>query len=269
MSDEIERMTFQLFHPRGVKVTFSFPEPPDALGAVSEYLDKGWLVNAPGLEAGEEREEIGWVCRGEKGDGVPFVLLYANQEQMTHSILKVYLNTDEDVKNFEFASGLRLDAMPLYEGSDKPERGKNAKADQKIVKMKKPFGIVYKPNPKFVQADADAARAANKIYKQPKRLLARYADERPKAAQEPRSSDETPSGIHRKVTPQNATEQAWAVALETAALQGEAALMAKVKELPPDENLRQKCRQLWPSLLAAAKDAARAARQKAVQEGAF
>ena len=170
----------KLFHPSGAQVTLPVPfaEPATMLGATGAYIAAGWLVNAPGLEAGENVEEIGWCVRKEKerdGDITPVLDLYVNKEGMTFSFLTVYLNTDEQVKGFESASGLKLSYMPLYEGSDKIERGKSVTTDRKVVKCKSPFKIVWTANPKWKQEEADAAKAGGKMYPVPRKKFVRFA----------------------------------------------------------------------------------------------
>src|SRR5450631_1475982 len=97
-----------LYHPRGPLVTLPVPaDPLEALSHISRCLDAGWLVIAPGLEQGEQREDVGAILRGEKdgnGEVTPFLLLYPTNEFMNYSFLKVYLNTDKDLAAFEFAA---------------------------------------------------------------------------------------------------------------------------------------------------------------------
>jgi hypothetical protein len=143
----------KLWHPRGVQVTIPLPSdsPAVMLARVSEFLDGGFLVTAPGLEDGEQKEQIGWVLRGEhehEGEATPFVLLYAASDQLTWSLLKVYLNREQDVLGFEGATGMKLDQLPLYVGNDKPQRGASKKTDQFIVATPKQFGVIFKKNPK-------------------------------------------------------------------------------------------------------------------------
>src|SRR5688572_8662837 len=90
----------KLFHPAGPLVTFPLLDvsPIGAMAAVTAYLDAGWLAYAPGLEAGEEREEIGWCLRtfiDKQGEVTPSILLYPANDAMKFSILRVYLNTEE------------------------------------------------------------------------------------------------------------------------------------------------------------------------------
>lgn len=185
------------FHPSGIQVTLPIPfGTPQAMFAyVGDYLAAGFLVAAPGLEAGEEKAMIRWVLRGEKGDGVPWVLLYVDHDRMTHSILKCYLNDDDAIVAFEMASGLKLKGMPLYEGDNKPERGKNPKVDAKyLVEAKKPFGVVFKENPKYDPTEAEAARLKGDVYKVAKRVFLRWENQGQAEKPAEKPSEPAPTG---------------------------------------------------------------------------
>ncbi len=162
----------RLFHPRGPQVTLPLPpDPADALDAVSAALDAGWLVTAPGLEEGEEKEQVGWVLKSifsNEDKETPFVLLYSANEALTWSFLKVYLNTPQDQAAFEHASKMKLSEMPEYVGQDKPQRGTNHRTDTYIVPAPRPFGVVFKKNPKHDQTEAGKMK--------PARLFVRWAD---------------------------------------------------------------------------------------------
>ena len=166
----------KLFHPRGPQVTLPVPcnDYRAAFEAVSLALDAGWLVQAPGLEEGEEKETVGWVLRGgfeKDGKLTPFVLLYSANEALTWSFLKVYLNSPEDVAAFEYAAKLKLAQLPDYEGNDKPQRGASAKTDKYIVGVPRPFQVVFKKNPKHDDTEQGKMK--------PARLFVRWVDQKP------------------------------------------------------------------------------------------
>lgn len=171
----------KLYHPRGPLV--SLPVVGDTPAAMFAYvtacLDAGFVVAAPGLEVGEEREMINGILRGDfehDGEVTPILLLYAANEAMKFSVLKVYLNNDEDVRAFESACGFKLDALPVYEGKDKPERDGGKLATKFIFKLPKPVPVIFKQNPKYSEEEAATAKAANKPYIKPRRLFLRWAD---------------------------------------------------------------------------------------------
>lgn len=158
--------SMRLFHPRGPQVTlpvvmgFNYSE---AFAAVSAALDAGFQVEAPGLDEGEEKETVGWVLRGgseRDGQITPFVLLYTLNEALTWSFLKVYMNKPQDIEAFEYASKMKLEKLPDYVGNDKPQRGASQKTDKFIVKCPKPFGVVFKKNPKHDDTEAGKMKPA-------------------------------------------------------------------------------------------------------------
>ncbi len=176
---EHDQMTawVKLFHPRGPQVTLPLPpEAAAALAAVSAALDAGWLVQAPGLEEGEEKEQVGFVLKSiisNEEKETPFVLLYSCNDVLRWSFLKVYLNTEQDQAAFEFASKMKLATMPEYVGQDKPQRGVNHRTDSYIVPAPRPFGVVMKNNPKYNPNETDPKK------KKPARLFVRWADTLP------------------------------------------------------------------------------------------
>lgn len=174
------------FHPRGPQVQLPVPaDPVEALSHVSLCLDAGWLAAAPGLEHGEQREDVGYVLRGQHEDNgqiTPFLLLYDANEGHSYSFLKVYLNTDEDIAAFERAGKIRLGDLKEYVGNDKPERGKSSRTDAFIVKARKPFGVIMKNNPKYNEDAKAMCAGKGEVYKIPRRLFVRWADISPVAA---------------------------------------------------------------------------------------
>ena len=199
MSDEVTSIPHRtpilgdvwLYHPRGVKVRLPVPAGYDTaeavvqdaaapLAAVDRYLDAGWLIDAPGLEAGEHKEEVGYVLRRSKdnqdGSETPIIDLYSSNDQLTWKVLSVYLNTDDDVAAFERAAGVRLQDIPLFSGTAAPERGASKQSD-KFITRTRPFGVVWGANPKYDEAAAQQAAAANKRYTVPKKKFVRWADQ--------------------------------------------------------------------------------------------
>ncbi len=114
----------RLYHPAGVQVTIPIPlEKPisaetaqSALTSVSSLLDAGWLVDAPGLEEGEQKQEVVSVSRRESKDNTPIIAFYLAHPKTVKKFLHHYLNSQEDVLAFEAATGLRLAAIPLWPG---------------------------------------------------------------------------------------------------------------------------------------------------------
>lgn len=176
----------RLWHKSGVDVRIPLTAnmPPvyavGLLASVDTLLAAGWLTNAPGLEVGEEREEIGWVCRldhEKDGDTTPTVLLYSTNNQLTYSFIRKYMNTPDEVAAFEHASGMKYASMPAYPGNDHPERGASPKTDKFIVKASRPFGLVWKPNPRY--KDAPAGQDTRSLAEKRKRDFVRWHDSKP------------------------------------------------------------------------------------------
>ncbi len=186
--DKTECGSVKLFHPRGpavtIPVTVAALDYRAMLASVSAMLDAGFLVAAPGLEAGEHKEDIGYVVLRSKensdGTSTPIVDLYPADDGMKFAVLSVYLNKPADEEAFEFAAKMRLDAFQPYIGAGKLERGASKQTDRLIVKAPKPFAVVFKDNPKYDPNETDTAK------KKPKRLFVRWADEKP-ASEQPAS----------------------------------------------------------------------------------
>lgn len=183
----------KLYHPRGVDVRLPLPvgrAPLNAadwrnvLASVDAALDAGFLVTAPGLEAGETRELVGAVvCRAKDdrdGGSTSVIDLYAAGDPAVNRfrLLSVYLNTEADEEAFERASGLRLDQLPTAVVPAPIERGKSRQLDQFVVAVAKPFAVAWKPNPKHDPAEQDKTKM------KPKRLFSRWPD-LPAAAADP------------------------------------------------------------------------------------
>lgn len=164
-------------------------DTPAAMFAyVTALMDAGFVVAPPGLEAGEEKELINGILRGaieHDGEETPTLLLYAANEGMEWSVLRVYLDTPDDVKAFEAACGVKLDAIPVYEGKDKPKRDGSKTAQKYIFRTAKPVPVIFKQNPKYDEAEAAAALAANKPYTKAKRIFLRWDGVAPAADQPP------------------------------------------------------------------------------------
>lgn len=171
----------RLYSRSGAVVTLPVTVAPldygQMMANVEAMILAGFSVNPPGLEAGEQRETVGFVVKGIQDDGrktTPFILLYSADSAQKFSFLKVYLNDDEAIQSFEAVSGMHLGSIPQYIGQDKPERGKNRQVDTFIVPVRKPFAAVFVDNPKWSQDAQDAAKAKGEVYSVPKRKFVRW-----------------------------------------------------------------------------------------------
>lgn len=162
------------YTPSGFRIYYSIPvEKPEDMPAMALKLTgmltaAGMLVNAPGLEAGEEKEIIVTVMRRAKpSDNTPIIDMYPawghgeGEPYGTYKYLRVYLNTPEDISAFLNASGLKsLEQIPLYESETALKR-KAGKRHNKEVNVPTPFTVVrHKPGKDTVNPDGSTISAA-------------------------------------------------------------------------------------------------------------
>jgi len=172
----------KLFHPSSAQVTIPLfldkpilvAEAQALMASVTSLLQSGFSVEMPGLEDGEHEEEMGFVVRRAKVNAdeteTPVVDLYPVNANFRR--VAKYLNEEADVREFEAACGLSLPALPLYEGDNTIERGKNPKMEKYVIALKRPVKVVWKFNPRY-EGDQDK--------KNPKRLFVRWGNGVPSA----------------------------------------------------------------------------------------
>jgi hypothetical protein len=167
----------KLYHPSGAQVTLPVPmlarvsteQALDLLGSVSEYLNAGFLVNAPGLEDGELAEDVNAVARREAKDETPIIDFYSSNTKLLKKFMHVYMNAEQDVTAFEDATGIQVSALPVYEGALAIARDDN-KARKYIVNLPRPLRLVWKLSPKWEEWKASGGEG-NEPHK---RMLVRY-----------------------------------------------------------------------------------------------
>lgn len=181
-TEKIECGWVKLYHPRGPLVTIPVTAVPLDYGAmlvnVSAMLDGGWLMTAPGLEAGEQKFDVGYVVRRIKdnnndGTSSDVIDLYPADEGLKWPEMHVYLDDQADIDAFEYATGMTVAALPEHIGKDRIERGASKRTDPLIVKAPRPFGVVWKANPKHDPNETDVKK------KKPKKLFVRWENQRP------------------------------------------------------------------------------------------
>lgn len=156
-----------------VKVSFTFPirNELEAYAQAKAITDKliadGFTTEAPGLEAGEQKEPIGWVLRRSKEDGTPVIDLYLDNERWVNRLVMCYLDSAEDIKAFEDATGLSLNSLPLYEG-DRLARENKDKDKRYIIPVKHAANAIIKNNPLYNPEETDVKK------KKPARLFIRW-----------------------------------------------------------------------------------------------
>src|SRR5215472_16884626 len=96
MTDGTDVGWVKLWHRRGCLVHIPLGTDTSTFhDHIERLFEQGWLASAPGLEEGEEREQVAYVVHGESerdGETTPFVLLYSENDAFKWSFLKVYLN---------------------------------------------------------------------------------------------------------------------------------------------------------------------------------
>lgn len=167
----------RLYHPLGAQVSIPLdlniqitPEQAsNLLNGVETLINAGWLINVPGLEKGELMEEVISVSRREGNDKAAIIGFYVAHPKMVNKLLHVYLNTVDDIKAFEQASGLKLSAIPLYDG-DQFLAKDSPKAQKYIIILPRPIKVVYEISDKWKRWEAEG-----KSGKEPqKNILLRY-----------------------------------------------------------------------------------------------
>jgi len=181
METNVNNGWVKLFTATGAQVTLAVPmdggvlpfeTAAAALKSVENLLAAGWLVEAPGLEEGEQKQEVVSVSRREAKDGTPVVAFYLAHPKTVKKFLHSYLNSKDDLTAFEAATGLRLNAIPCWPGErdiDKDAR----EAGKYIVPLPRPISLVWEINPKWQNWSAEGGKATGTIEPH-KRILVRY-----------------------------------------------------------------------------------------------
>jgi len=149
------------YTPDGVLATLPIPfgTPAEMLATAQAYAAAGWLKTEPGLNEGEHREAVGYVCRmvqvsRKDGSLVPKLALYPANDLTTYKFVQVYLNTADDQQSFERATGLALDDLPEWDGEAAPQRG-NPRTDKYIVPVAQPCAAIVENNPKYEEGSKE------------------------------------------------------------------------------------------------------------------
>ena len=169
----------KLYHPTGALVTVPLSLEGVLTNAAAGFLFEsvnnliscGFSVNAPGVEAGEFVDEIGWVVRkNQKNErGVtPRIEAYLSNPDLRKKFIHFYLNTEEEIFAFEAACGLKLSSLPVYVGKDSVERGADADTDKFVARLPKPVKFVWRENPSYDPNEQDISK------KKPRRLFVRW-----------------------------------------------------------------------------------------------
>jgi hypothetical protein len=126
------------YTPSGFRINICFPFSEGAIPSASDIDSqleaKGYLVAPIGAEAGEVIENMTHVSRRvhtnrETGVVTPVIALYHENQGMQWKYDHMYLNTDEQIAEFEQVSGMKLMAIPELESDSWLDR-KHARASK-------------------------------------------------------------------------------------------------------------------------------------------
>jgi len=171
----------KLFHPAGAQV--SLPVPLELLSAdqaramfnsVAALIEAGFTVTAPGLEEGELAEEVNAVSLRNAKDNTPIIDFYSANTKLLKKFMHLYLNNEQDVADFEAATGLHLAGLTVYDGSLAIARDDN-KAGKYIAPLSHPIKLIWKLSPKWEEWKATGGEGQEPH----KRLLVRYESGKP------------------------------------------------------------------------------------------
>lgn len=153
---EIKYALTHLYHP-GTGAKVDIPLDLDAeltqaqainlIRSVDNLLTAGFTVNIPGLENGELVEEVAFVSRRAGTDNTPILAFYVAHPKMMKKFLHVYIDTQEQITDFEKASGLPFDRLPIFDG-DK-DITKDHRTAGKYLITTAPFKVVFKTTEKW------------------------------------------------------------------------------------------------------------------------
>lgn len=153
--------------PNGVKASFTVPigigEHPftSALAFTNALLESGFLLTEPGLNEGEQYYTITHIARRTQSgkDGkppTPIIDFYADGHNF--SSLKTWLNTSEQIQEFENWSGVKLANLKPFPGTAAIKRGENVDADSYVVALAVSRKVIWKHNPDYVEGSKTEAK---------------------------------------------------------------------------------------------------------------
>lgn len=149
-----------LYLPNGCKVKFEFTEssmPEDdyanALNYTNRVIALGANVNAPGLEAGEEKDEIGqiahWLKDDNDGGQSHRVDLFVNHPQMVSRLMSVYVkHIPEELAAFKNITGIDLSTAKMLP-TLAPIQDKSKDKNGYVISLPHPVIAVWKHNPHY------------------------------------------------------------------------------------------------------------------------
>jgi len=164
--DQNIRAYFKMYHPSGLLVSLDARAPAGDYASlmvqVTKAIEAGWLVQPQGVEEGERVERIRWIVFARKSDGTPCLDLYVDHDRMHHSIVRCYLDNDQQIADFERATGCKLASLTEYIGTGRIERGKDPRMNQFIREIRL-TDVVVRPNPDYKPDEDDPKKRGSKL----------------------------------------------------------------------------------------------------------
>lgn len=158
--------------------TFDLNDIPDMMRKLRELMANGFTASEPGLEAGEESEVISHLVatKSTNSDGsmTPRIFFYPADDKLKHKWIDWYLDTEDDIKQFQTITGLTVLGLKVFPGKQAPARGEGA--DDYIISLPHIIRAIRQPNPRHDPNEQDAKK------KKPKHLLVRIEHAKPELA---------------------------------------------------------------------------------------
>lgn len=194
---EANTVTFSVYDPNGIRVTFALPlnEIAAVNGVIADVLANGFTATVAGAAPGENVEEVGFVSRREKADGTPVIDLFSPNDLLAHRVFAHYLDTLEQIADFETATGLKLSEIPVWI-AEQPIKKTSPTWKQYGVQTRKVARIALKDNPRHDPNETDVTK------KKPKHLFSQWLPSTP-----PPTENRYPAILNRDGKPTGAQPQ--------------------------------------------------------------
>jgi hypothetical protein len=174
----VDTVQVRAYTPAGfqVYVTFAMANA----GEIDQRLEtEGYLPHAPGAEPGEVVEIMTHVCRRmhtNKKDGriTPVLAFYHENSALNFKYDHVYMNSPEEIAEFEQLSGIKMMSIPEYDSDQFLDRT-SAKADKYIIKLPHAIKIAAADKP-YTKLDGTEG-----ITKKIQRFIGRVGEAAPQA----------------------------------------------------------------------------------------
>jgi hypothetical protein len=152
MEQSVNTVWIPCYSSDGFKLSFtvSINSVDDAMALLDAIRNAGLTPREPSMVEGQEKEIIAAVVRRQSSDGTPIIDFYPAWSHAgkfgAHKYAHLYLNTKEDITEFEAQSGLRLNDIPLYESQTPMQRKFGTQPHRCEIAVKRTFEVVRTPD---------------------------------------------------------------------------------------------------------------------------